>query len=298
MKFEFRINFNLINSVKFSVLIFFLIPELLINSTELLNKNQISIIETEDFYNKSSDKIKLSENKNFNQIIEKFDKNRIYDNNNNKILNDKSESVITTDSEFKELNFSDEKELYGNHEPKTTTTTTDTPDATTGTEFIPTTEETIDITETEIIPTTEENNDQFKNESIEETEELNLIDNIEYFRLQQKENKDKNSDKHGNNGGGFHGSDKTKSTTTTETITETEFTLDREETSTGQTLFTQEEIDLSTFPTFTDDKQSNENPCLLETAQNFLSSWLADNGTLIHTRRVMGKNNLFESKFI
>lgn len=119
MKFEFRLNFSLINSVNYSVLIIFLlIPDFLIkvNATEivLLNKNEALIennFKTED---KNSDKIQLSENNNFNQIIEKFDKNLSYNNNNNKILNDKIESV-TTDSDRIKLSVSDEKELYDNN---------------------------------------------------------------------------------------------------------------------------------------------------------------------------------------
>lgn len=215
MKFEFKFNFTLINSVKFSVLIiFFLIPEFLIkvNTTEivLLNKNKTAIEKNVKTEEKIPDKINLSENNNFNQIIEKFDKNLSYNNNNNKILNDKIESVITTDSE----RVSDEKE---------------------------------------------------------------------FFRGYSKWGKyDKNRYKHG-----YHGWHHRPNKTTTTTAPETTTTRSLFTAPTEETLYT------VTQPTIDDiEQQTNTNRCLLESAQNFLSTWLADNGTLIHTRRVMGKRNL------
>lgn len=209
MKFEFRFNFSVINSVNFSVLvIFLLIPDFLIkvNATEIVlsNKNEALIEKNFKTEDKNSDKIKLSENNNFNQIIEKFDKNLSYNNNNNKILNDKIESV-TTDSDRKELSVSDER------------------------------------------------------------------------------NFNKNPDIYGKYGGGC-------CPPTTTTITNPETTTD-----------TQETIDkfyvTSSISDIEDDNKTKKNRCLLESAQNFLSTWLADNGTLIHTRRIMGKTNVIKSDF-
>lgn len=218
MKFEFRINFNLINSVKFSVLfIFFLIPEFLItvNTTEivLLTKNKTLIEKNFKTEEKNPDNIKLSENNNFNQIIEKFDKNLSYNNNNNKILNDKIESVITTDSE---------------------------------------------------------------------REELKVGDEIEYYEYRKPEKHDK-----------YDHPGRPRPNKTTIEPSETTTTRAAYTSPTIDSFYSkEEEFSTVTEPIVIDEPvTTNTNRCLLESAQNFLSTWLAVNGTLIHTRRVMGKRN-------
>lgn len=219
MKFEFRFNFNfsLINSVKFSVLIiFFLIPEFAIkvNTTEIvfLNKNKTLIEKIFKTEEQNPDSIKLSENNNFNQ---KFDKNLSYNNNNNKILNDKIESVITTDS------VSDEIELYG-------------------------------------------------------------------YRSYRKPRKyDKNRYKYGNRE--WYRPKKTTATVPVPAPTRAYYTSTTEENFNSTDDFN------ATEPAIDYIEHINDNRCLLESAKNFLSSWLADNGTLINTRRVMGKRNLIKS---
>lgn len=229
MKFEFRFNFNLINSVKFSVLIiFFLIPEFLIkvNTTEivLLTKNKTLIEKNFKTEEKNPDNIKLSENNNFNQIIEKFDKNLSYNNNNNKILNDKIESVITTDSEREELNVSDEIKFYEKFKPG------------------------------------KHDKDRFK---------------YGHFKWPRR-NKTTTEPP----------PPPTPPETTTSRAAFTSPTID--------SFYSKEESSTVIEPIVIDESPmtTNTNRCLLESAQNFLSSWLAVNGTLIHTRRVMGKRSL------